>query len=66
MLEKITKLIPNLANLPYQECIQNLNIHSLYCRQERGDLIETFKILKQYLLIDSTKLLTLSPINFTR
>ena len=70
MLEKIqhraTKLISQLANLPYQECIQNLNIYSLYCRRECGDLIETFKILKQHLVIDSTKLFTLSPINCTR
>ena len=62
MLEKIqhraTKLIHQLANLPYEERIQNLNMFSLYCRRERGDLIETFKILKQHLLIDSTKLFT--------
>jgi len=63
MLEKIqhhaTKLIPQLANLPYEERIQNLNMYSLYCRRERGDLIETFKILKQQLLINSAKLFTL-------
>ena len=63
MLEKIqhrtTKLIPQLVNLPYEERIQNLNMHSLYCRHERGDLIKTFKILKQHLLIDSTKLFQL-------
>ena len=50
MLEKTqhraTKLMPQLANLPYEERIQNLNMYSLYCRCERGDLIETFKILK--------------------
>jgi len=46
MLENIqhraTNLIPQLANLPYVEHIQNLNMYSLYCRRERGDLIETF------------------------
>ena len=31
-----------------------------------GDLIETFKFLKQYFHIDYTKFFTLSPINFTR
>ena len=36
------------------------------CRRKCVDLIETFKILKQHLLIDFTKLLTLSPINFTK
>ena len=70
LLEKVqhraTKLLPQLANLPYQEPIQNLNIYSLYCRRQRGDLIETFKILKQYLHINSTHFFTLSPTNFTR
>ena len=51
MLKKIqyraTKLIPQLANLPYEERSQNLNMYSLYCRHEPGDLIETFKIFKQ-------------------
>ena len=46
--------------------IKNLNLYSLYCRRECDDLIETFKILNQHLLIDSTKWFTLSPINFTR
>ena len=70
MIEKIqhraTKLIPQLANLPYEECIKNLYLYSLCCRRELGGLIETFKILNQHLLIDFTKWFTLSPINFTR
>ena len=67
MLEKIqhraTKLVPHLSNLPYKEWIQILNLYSLYCRRQCGDLIETFKILKQYLNIDSTKFFTLSASN---
>jgi len=59
LLEKIqhqaTKLIPQLANLPYKEHIQNLKLYSLYCRRKHGDLIDTFKILKQHLYIDFTK-----------
>jgi len=71
LLEKIqhlaTKSKPQLANLPYKERIQNLNLYSLYCRRKCGDLIETFKILKQHLHIDPTaKFFTLSPTNFTR
>ena len=70
LLEKVqhqaTKLIPQLANLPYKERLQILNLYSLYCRRQQGDLIETFKFLKQYFHIDSTKFFTLSPINFTR
>ena len=55
-----TKLVPHLSNLPYKERIRILNLYSLYCRRQRGDLIETFKILKQYLNINSTKFFTLS------
>jgi len=70
LLEKIqhwaTKLILQLANLPYKERIQNLNLYSLYCRRKRVNLIETFKILKQCLHIDPTKFFTLSSIKFTR
>ena len=67
MLEKIqhraTKLVPHLSNLPYKERIQILNLYSLYCRRQHGDLIETFKILKQYLNIDSKKFFTLPTSN---
>ena len=70
MLEKIqhraTKLVPHLSNLPYKEQIQTLNLYSLYCRRQRGNLIETFKILKQYLSIDSTKFFTLSTSNLIK
>ena len=69
-MEKIqhraTKLIPQLAKLPYSQRIQNLDMYSLYCRRQRGDLVETFKILRQFLQVDSSSFFTLSPINFTR
>ena len=61
-----TKLIPQLAKLPYSQRIQNLDMYSLYCRRQRGDLVETFKILRQFLQVDSSSFFTLSPINFTR
>ena len=58
LLEKIqhraTKLIPQLAKLPYSQCIQNLDMYSLYCRRQRGNLIEIFKILRQFLQVDSS------------
>ena len=70
LLEKVqhraTKLLPQLANLPYQQRIQRLKMYSLYCRRQRGDLIETFKILKRYLDINHSIFFTLSPIDFTR
>ena len=70
LLEKIqhraTKLVPELCNLPYEERLKQLNLHSLYCRRQRGDLIETFKILNNYLNIESSDFFTLSPVTYTR
>ena len=40
--------------------------HSLYCRCQRGDLIETYKILNGYYDINLTSFLTLSNTDTTR
>ena len=50
VLEKVqkrfTKMIPELRELPYEERLSSLNLFSLDRRRTRGDLIETFRILK--------------------
>lgn len=50
LLEQIqhraTKLIPEISHLPYHERLKHLNLTTLELRRHRGDLIETFKILK--------------------
>ena len=50
-LEKIqrraTKMVPKLRHLSYEDRMKNLGIISLETRRVRGDLIETFKILKE-------------------
>ena len=70
LLEKIqhraTKLVPDLCKLPYEERLKQLHLYSLYCRRQRGDLIETFKILKNFLNVDSSNFFTLSSTTFTR
>ena len=38
-----TKLFPSITPLPYKSRLRYLNIYSLYCRRQRGDLIETHK-----------------------
>ena len=47
-LEKVqhraTKLVTSLAKLTYEQRLRHLKLHLLYCRRQRGDLIETFKL----------------------
>ena len=43
---RATKIIPEIAHLPYHERLKELNLTTLELRRHRGDLLETFKILK--------------------
>ena len=56
MLEKVqaraTKLVPNIQHLPYEERLLKLKLTTLEKRRERGDLLQTYRIMKQ---IDKTK-----------
>ena len=45
---RATKLIPNLKDLTYTERLQTLKLPTLIYRRTRGDMIETYKILKIY------------------
>ena len=42
---RATKLVPKLKLLPYTERLQKLKLPSMYYRQARGDMIETYKHL---------------------
>ena len=63
-LEKVqaraTKLIPSVRHMSYERRLAKLNLYSLEKRRLRGQLIETFKILKGIENIDYSKLFTLS------
>ena len=45
---RFTRMFPNLRSLPYEQRLSALNLFSLTRRRLRGDLIETFKILKGF------------------
>ena len=42
---RATKLVHDLSSMPYQNRLKLLGLYSLYCRRQRGDLIEVYKIL---------------------
>ncbi len=47
-----TRLVTGMRNLPYEERLQRLGLHSLQQRRLRDDLITAFKIFKGLLDID--------------
>ena len=49
---KATKIIPELRNLSYEECLKECGLTTLETRRLRGDQIEVFKILNGYENID--------------
>ncbi|MCQ7016906.1 hypothetical protein [Clostridioides difficile] len=70
MLERVqrraTKMIPGLRSLPYEERLKHLKLPSLAFRRLRGELIETFKILKGFDDVRIENLFSLSEDNVTR
>ncbi len=44
---RATKLVHGLQNLEYEERLRRLDLPSLSFRRLRGDMIETFKIMKE-------------------
>ena len=52
---RITKLVPGFHDLPYEERCRRLKLPTLAVRRNRGDLIETYKILRGHEGTDFTK-----------
>ena len=61
--ERATKLIYNVRHKSYQRRLEDLKLFSLEKRRLRGDLIQTFKILKHVDNVNVHKLFTLNPSN---
>eukprot|EP00794_Sanderia_malayensis_P003391 gene3390-3881_t len=69
-LEKIqrraTKLVKHIRKWTYEQRLSYLGLYSLKCRRERGDLIDTFKILNDFEGINSGQFFKLSTEARTR
>ena len=63
---RATKLIPGFRSLPYEERLKRLDMFSLKDRRIRGDLIETFKILKNIDNINHSNFFEMSSQLMTR
>ena len=62
---RATKLVPTLRHFGYRRRMERLNLFDLQTRRLRGQLIETFKILKGITNVDYNNLFTLNT-NQTR
>ena len=49
--QRATKLVPEIAHLPYVARLQYLNLHFLYCQRQRGDLIEVYKLINHLIQV---------------
>ena len=45
---RATRMLPGMKDKPYEERLREVNLTSLSYRRSRGDMIETFKIIKGY------------------
>ena len=43
-----TKLVPELTDFPYESRLQQLGLHSSYCRRLPGDLIAAYKLINKF------------------
>uniref|UniRef100_A0A4W3H6T9 NID domain-containing protein n=1 Tax=Callorhinchus milii TaxID=7868 RepID=A0A4W3H6T9_CALMI len=52
---RFSRLVPGMKGLSYEDRLTNLGLYSLEYRRIRGDLIETYKIIKGYDTVDSRR-----------
>ncbi len=55
---RVTKVILELRDTPYQERLQSLNLYSLQYRRKMEDMIQAYKILKKIDRIDPSTFFT--------
>jgi len=63
---RATKSVHTMSQLPYESRLEHLKLYSLFCRRQRGDMIETYKILNGYYRINPSLFFTLNTSSSTR
>ena len=63
---RFTRLIPEMRGLAYEERLSRLGLYSLEFRRLRGDLIETYKIMKGLDRVEAARLFPLTTETRTR
>ena len=67
VLEKVQRHATKLLHgLSYEDRLERLDLYSLFCRRQRGDLIEVFKILNNYYDIEPSTFFTINNSSITR
>jgi len=66
VLRRATKLITSISTLTYEAKLEELDLYSLFCRRQRGDLIEVYKTLNSFYRIDPKDIFTLQLDSATR
>ena len=61
--KRATKTVPELKDMPYEERLRNLNLHTLLYRRQRFDLVQIFKIINGFDNIDISKFFTFNDNN---
>ena len=64
--KRFTRLIPEMRGLAYEESLSRLGLYSLEFRRLRGDLIETYKIMKGLDGVEAARLFPLTMETRTR
>ena len=69
-LEKVqrraTKLVPTVSTFSYESRLNQLQLQSLYCRRQRSDLIEVYKIINNQYPINADNIFTRVSGSITR
>lgn len=63
---RATKMIPEIRSKPYSERLKDLDLYSLEKRRARGDMIQTYKILKGFDKVDTESMFKLDHESNTR